>query len=151
VEQVEKPGNLGAILRSADAAGVAAVIAVDPVTDLFNPNVIRASLGAVFSVPTVAATADETIEWLRANQTTVYAARVEGSVNYTDVDFRGRAAIVLGSESCGLTEKWSGREIVSVALPMDGTVDSLNVSATAAVLFYEARRQRQGSQRSPEQ
>jgi TrmH family RNA methyltransferase len=142
IEQIEKPGNLGAILRTADAAGVSAVVAADPVADLFNPNVIRASLGAVFTVPTVESTAQETITWLRANQVTTYAARVEGSLSYTDVDYRGRVAIVLGSEAKGLSDQWPPDEITSISLPMLGVVDSLNVSATAAVLFYEANRQR---------
>lgn len=145
VQGVEKPGNLGAILRTADAAGVSAVVAADPVTDLFNPNVIRASLGAVFSVPTIASTSDDTIQWLRANDTAIYTARVEGSVTYADVDYRRRSAIVLGSESGGLSKVWQGRDMVPIALPMHGEVDSLNVSATAAVLFYEANRQRKSA------
>lgn len=140
VERIEKPGNLGAILRTADAAGVSAVVAAEPVCDIFNPNVIRASLGAVFTLPVVGASTDDAISWLRANGVAIFAARVDGSVPYTDIEYSGPAAIVLGSEAAGLTERWSGSGVTAISLPMRGSVDSLNVSATAAVLFYEARR-----------
>lgn len=143
LESIEKPGNLGAILRSADAAGVSALIVADPLTDLFNPNTIRASLGSVFTLPLCSAPADQVVQWLRVNQLAVYAARVDGSVPYTSVDYCRPAAIVFGSESAGLSELWLGDWITPISLPMLGIVDSLNVSATAAVLFYEARRQRQ--------
>lgn len=142
LEGVEKPGNLGAVLRSADGAGVSAVIAADPRTDLYNPNAIRASLGTIFTRPLAAAGTRETITWLRRQGLTIYAARVDGSVPYTEADFRRPAAIVLGSEAEGLTDAWRGEEIRAVRLPMLGQADSLNVSATAAVLFYEALRQR---------
>jgi TrmH family RNA methyltransferase len=142
VEGVEKPGNLGAIVRTADAAGVAAVIVADGGTDLYNPNAIRASLGAIFSVPVVAVSSEEAIVWLREQQFRVYAARVDGVTEYVDVDFRGRAAIALGSEARGLSARWRGDNIKSIRLPLLGSVDSLNLSATAAVLFYEALRQR---------
>lgn len=142
IEQIEKPGNLGAILRTADAAGVSAVISADPVCDVFNPNVIRASLGAVFTVPTVKSTAQSSIAWLRANNVTTYAARVEGSMSYTDVDYRGRVAIVLGSEAKGLSDHWPVNQVTPISLPMLGAIDSLNVSAAAAVLFYEAHRRK---------
>jgi len=142
LEQVEKPGNLGAVLRTADAAGIAAVIVNGGGTDLFNPNAIRASLGAIFHVPVCAADAPATLEWLRHHQARISAARVDGAVPYTYVEFTSRCAIVLGSEARGLSDTWQGDDIESIALPMRGIVDSLNVSATAAVLFYEARRQR---------
>src|SRR5262245_5385837 len=142
VEGVEKPGNLGAIVRTADAAGVAAVLVADGGTDLYNPNAIRASLGAIFSVPVVAVSNEEAIVWLRDQQFRVYAARVDGVTDYTDVDFRGRAAIVLGSEARGLSARWRGDTINSIRLPLLGSVDSLNLSVTAAILFYEALRQR---------
>lgn len=139
---VEKPGNLGAILRSADGAGVDALLVADAATDLFNPNTIRASLGTLFSVPTVAAPAPEVREWLATHGLQVVVARVDGSSSYDAVDYRGPTAIVLGSEARGLGEAWSGGGVTAVHLPMLGLADSLNVAAAAAVLFYEARRQR---------
>lgn len=142
LEAVEKPGNVGAVLRSADAAGVSALIAADPKTDLYNPNAIRASLGTIFTMPVREATGEETLDWLRQNRFRILAARVDGSVPYTEVDYRGPTAIVLGSEADGLSTLWRGDDIQAVRLPMLGAADSLNVSATAAVLFYEALRQR---------
>jgi TrmH family RNA methyltransferase len=143
VERVEKPGNLGAILRTADAAGVGAVIVAGGITDLYNPNAIRASLGAIFTVPICAAPVEQVLDWLRLRGCRILAARVDGAIDYTAADFRGPAAIVLGSEAAGLSQAWQGDDIVAVRLPMLGQVDSLNLSATAAVLFYEALRQRQ--------
>jgi len=142
LEGVEKPGNVGAVARTADGAGLSALIVADPRTDLFNPNAIRASLGTLFTLPVAAATARETLAWLRDQRLAIYAARVDGSAPYTDADFRRRAAIVLGSETEGLTDAWSGPGLKAIRLPMRGAADSLNVSATAAVLFYEALRQR---------
>lgn len=144
LEGVEKPGNVGAVLRSADAAGLSALIVADPQTDLYNPNAIRASLGTIFSMPVASATAAETLRWLRGHNLAIFAARVDGSVPYTEADFRRPSAIVLGSEAQGLTAAWSGPEVTAIRLPMRGAADSLNVSATAAVLFYEALRQRSG-------
>ena len=132
------------MIRSADAAGVSALIAADPKTDLYNPNAIRASLGAIFTTPVCEAASGETIDWLRRNGFRILAARVDGSVPYTEVDYRGPTAIALGSEADGLSPLWQGDDIQAVRLPMLGTVDSLNVSVTAAVLFYEALRQRTG-------
>jgi RNA methyltransferase, TrmH family len=142
IEGVEKPGNVGAILRSADAAGVDAVIVADGGTDLFNPNTIRASLGTVFGTNVVEATTAETIVWLREKGLNVVAARPEAKVDYTAADLRGGVAIVLGSEAAGLSDAWRGESVTAVRLPMRGIADSLNVSTTAAVLFYEAVRQR---------
>ncbi len=142
LERVEKPGNVGAVLRTADAAGVAALIVADAQTDLYNPNAIRASLGTIFTLPVAQATTEESLLWLRSRRLTIFAARVDAAMPYTEADFRGPAAIVLGSEALGLTSAWSGSEIRAVSLPMRGAGDSLNVSATAAVLFYEALRQR---------
>lgn len=143
VESVEKPGNLGAVLRSADAAGLSAVIAAGQGVDLYNPNVIRASLGTVFTLPVAAALADETKLWLGSRGFRVYAARVDAEQFYTDVSYAGDAAIVLGSEAAGLSDAWSGPGVTPVKLPMRGAADSLNLSAAAAVIFYEALRQRQ--------
>ncbi len=141
-EGVEKPGNLGAALRSADGAGAAAVIAASPRTDLANPNVIRASAGTVFSMPLGAGSSPEVLAWLRANDVRILATRVEASRPYTGADLTGRVAIVLGAEDEGLTDTWSGDDVEAIQLPMRGIADSLNVSVTAAVVLYEARRQR---------
>jgi RNA methyltransferase, TrmH family len=140
-EDVEKPGNVGAILRSADAVGADAVIASGG-TDLFNPNVIRASVGTVFSVPVAAAPANEVVDWLSARGLRVVAARVDATRRHIDADLRGPLAIVLGSEAEGLSEAWRRAAVEAVRLPMEGIADSLNVSAAAAVLLYEAWRQR---------
>jgi RNA methyltransferase, TrmH family len=142
VEGVEKPGNLGAILRSADGAGVNAVIVADTATDLFNPNIIRASISTVFALPVAVASSGDLLSWLRLRQIAIIAARVDGSVDYTQADYSGAVAIALGSEARGLSDAWGELARESVKLPMSGVADSLNVSATAAVLFYEARRQR---------
>jgi TrmH family RNA methyltransferase len=142
VDAVEKPGNLGAILRSADGAGVSALLVTDPATDIFNPNVIRASLGTVFTVPFAVASTDEAMTWLRSRGLRLVATRVDATIDYTEADLTGPVAVVLGSEVKGLGDAWSGTDVTAVRLPMLGVADSLNVSATAAILFYEALRQR---------
>lgn len=142
VEAVEKPGNLGAILRSADAAGADAVIVCDPLTDLYNPNLIRASIGAVFSVPVVAASSAETIEWLRSRGVTIYTAQLQDSSWYYDCDMKKATAIVMGTEATGLTGIWRVAADRHIRIPMLGKLDSLNVSVSAAVLLFEAVRQR---------
>lgn len=142
LEGVEKPGNVGAVLRSADAAGVSALIVADGGTDLFNPNAIRASLGAIFTVPVCVATSEATLAWLREQKLAIHATRVDGAIMYSHAKLARSAAIVLGSEADGLSEIWRGNDVQAIALPMLGVCDSLNVSATAAVLFYEAWRQR---------
>ena len=142
VEAVEKPGNLGAILRSADAAGADAVIVCDPLTDLYNPNLIRASIGAVFSVPVVAASSAETIKWLRSRGVTIYTAQLQDSSWYYDCDMKKATAIVMGTEATGLTGIWREAADRHIRIPMLGKLDSLNVSVSAAVLLFEAVRQR---------
>ena len=142
VEGVEKPGNIGAVLRSADGAGLSAVIVADAAADLYNPNAIRASLGTIFTVPVCEAPSSQAYAWLLARDMKIVAARVDGSKPYTEVDYRGPTALVLGSEAAGLSSIWSAAEATAVRLPMLGAADSLNISAAAAVLFYEARRQR---------
>jgi RNA methyltransferase, TrmH family len=142
LEGIEKPGNLGAILRSADAAGVDAVIVTDGRTDLFNPNTIRASLGTVFRPNICEATSAESIAWLRGQSVPIIAARPDAELVYTAADLSGGSAIVLGSEAAGLSAAWRGENIIPVRLPMHGLADSLNVSTAAAVLLYEALRQR---------
>lgn len=149
-EDVEKPGNLGAILRSADGAGADAVIAVRG-TDLFNPNVIRASVGTVFSVPVAAAGAEDVMAWLRERGIRPVAARVDAPRLHVDTDLRGPLALILGSEADGLSAAWHDPGIDAVRLPMAGVADSLNVSASAAILLYEAWRQRRHAADTPAQ
>jgi len=143
LERLEKPGNLGAVLRSADGAGLSALVLAEGRTDLYNPNAIRASLGTLFTVPVCSTTSEEALAWLRRQGVQIVAARVDGAVPYTRIDYRRATAIVLGSEAEGLTDHWRTPDIAAVRLPLLGAADSLNVSATAAVLFYEALRQRQ--------
>jgi TrmH family RNA methyltransferase len=143
-EDVEKPGNVGAILRSADAVGADAVITAGG-TDLFNPNVIRASVGTVFSVPVASAPAGEVAGWLRSHGIRIVASRVDAAVLHVEADLTGPLAIVLGSEATGLSDAWRGSDVDGVRVPMLGTADSLNVSAAAAVLLYEAWRQRRAT------
>ena len=143
LEGVEKPGNVGAVLRSADAAGVSAVIVADPRTDLYNPNAIRASLGTIFTHAGLRSRKRRrAAPGCAEPKFTILAARVDGAVPYTEVDYRGPTAIVLGSEAAGPVADLDRRRHPAVRLPMLGAADSLNVSATAAVLFYEALRQR---------
>lgn len=150
IEGVEKPGNVGAILRSADGAGVDALIVAAPDYDLYNPNAIRSSLGAIFSVPTVVAAAEEVLDWLRRRKIQRATALCDDSIPYSRLDYRRPTAIVLGSEADGLTEIWATETsedaadgtLKKVRLPMLGIADSLNVSNAAAVFFYEARRVR---------
>jgi TrmH family RNA methyltransferase len=142
LDGVEKPGNVGAVCRTASAAGAAAVIVCDPPTDLFNPNAIRASLGTVFHLPLAQATAAETLEWLRAHELPVFVARLDGTRSVYSVDLAQRCAIVLGSEAQGVGPTWLDPALQGIVLPMGGNVDSLNVANTAAVILYEALRQR---------
>jgi len=143
LESVEKPGNLGAVLRSADAAGVDAVIFCDPLTDLYNPNLIRASIGAVFTVPTVAASSEETIAFLQARGIQILTAQLQDSSLYYDIDMRRGTALVMGTEATGLTDLWRKAASAHIRIPMLGRLDSLNVSVSAAILLFEAVRQRQ--------
>lgn len=137
---IEKPGNIGAVFRSADGAGLDALILADPGCDLFNPAAVRASLGTLFHVPSTTVSSRETLDWLRQNGFQVLTARCDaGSRSYETVDYRPATAIVLGSEAEGLDEHWDGEEITAIHLPMCGNADSLNVSNAAAVLFYFAR------------
>lgn len=142
IEGVEKPGNLGAVLRTADAAGAHAVIAADPRTDLFNPNAIRASIGTIFSLPIAAAATTEVLAWLATREIRTIAAVVGADRQYTEVDLAGPLAIALGSEADGLSDAWRGTSITPIAIPMHGIADSLNVSIAAAVVLFEAVRQR---------
>ena len=147
LESVEKPGNLGAVLRSADAAGADAVIVCDPLTDLYNPNVVRSSIGAVFTVPTVACTSAEAISWLKSKGIRILTAQLQDSSPYYDTPMTGPTAIVMGTESTGLTPVWREAADSHILIPMLGRLDSLNVSVSAAILLFEAVRQRQGQAR----
>lgn len=142
VERVEKPGNLGAILRSADAAGADAVIVCDALTDLYNPNLIRSSIGAVFTVPCVVCESEECIRFLKEHDIQILTAQLQDSHLYYDTDMKRGTAIVMGTESTGLTEVWRKAADAHIRIPMLGRLDSLNVSVSAAVLLFEAVRQR---------
>ena len=142
LERVEKPGNLGAVLRSADAAHADAVIVCDPLTDLYNPNLIRSSIGAIFSVPCVACTSEACISFLKAHGIRILTAQLQDSHLYYDTDMCQGTAIVMGTESTGLTDTWRQAADAHIRIPMLGRLDSLNVSVSAAILLFEAVRQR---------
>ena len=142
LEGVEKPGNLGAVLRSADAAKADAVIVCDPLTDLYNPNLIRASIGAVFTVPTVACSSEECIAFLKELGIRILTAQLQDSHLYYDTDMRLPTALVMGTEATGLTQQWREAADAHIRIPMLGRLDSLNVSVSAAILLFEAIRQR---------
>lgn len=144
-EAIEKPGNLGALLRSADAAGVTGVIVCDPTTDLNNPNVVRSSRGTLFTVPVVETTAAQAFAWLRARAIPIVAATPGAAQAYTDSDLAGPVAIAVGAEHTGLSAAWLAQASVLVRIPMSGRVNSLNVATAAALLMYEAVRQRTAS------
>ena len=142
LESVEKPGNLGAVLRSADAAKADAVIVCDPLTDLYNPNLIRASIGAVFHVPVVACTSTDCIAFLKQRNIQILTAQLQDSSLYYETDMRRATALVMGTESTGLTDVWRQAADAHIRIPMLGRMDSLNVSVSAAILLFEAVRQR---------
>jgi rRNA methylases len=142
-EAVEKPGNIGALLRTADAAQVDAVLVCDPHCDLYNPNLIRASLGAVFGLQVISCHTDEAIAWLQAHEIDIYAATLQDSTPYQEQDYRRACALVVGSEARGLSEAWRQAAKACIRIPMRGALDSLNVSVSAAVLVFEALRQRE--------
>jgi TrmH family RNA methyltransferase len=142
LESVEKPGNIGAVVRTADAVGATSVIVADPVSDLFHPNAIRASMGCVFSLSVGIATSEQVVRWLDKNKIKTFATRVDALSRYDQADFRESSAVVFGSEAHGLSDIWRTRKIEKIRLPLLGTTDSLNVSTTAAVVLYEAMRQR---------
>ena len=149
VEAIEKPGNLGTLLRGADAAGVDAVIVCDPVTDLFNPNVVRSSTGVLFSMPVALGTTAEVTGFLRQRGIRSVATTPRGSCLHTEADLRGPLALVMGSEQFGLSEKWLAAADVQVRIPMAGQADSLNVAMAAIVTLFEAVRQRSPSPGAP--
>jgi len=142
LESVEKPGNLGAVLRSADAAGADAVIVCDPLTDLYNPNLIRSSIGAIFTVPCAACSTADCITWLKKNNIRILTAQLQDSEWYYDTDMKCGTAIVIGTEATGLTDAWRKAADAHIKIPMLGRLDSLNASVSAAILLFEAVRQR---------
>ncbi|MEZ4776425.1 MAG: RNA methyltransferase [Bacteroidia bacterium] len=143
LESVEKPGNLGAILRTADAAGVDAVIICDPLTDFYNPNVIRSSVGCVFTNQIASASSQATIDWLKQQNIAIYCTYLKASFTYYKTDFTIPSAIVLGTEATGLSDIWVENATANIIIPMKGAIDSMNVSTTAAVVIFEAVRQRE--------
>ncbi|MFN7449828.1 MAG: TrmH family RNA methyltransferase [Pirellula sp.] len=142
LDRMEKPGNLGAALRTADASGVDAVLLSDPICDIFNPNAIRSSLGAIFTVPTAFGTCQAVAAWLQQQRCSVFTARVEGAIPYSSASFDGPIAIVIGNEADGLQDRWSQSRFQGVSIPMMGKIDSLNASVSTAILLFEAVRQR---------
>jgi TrmH family RNA methyltransferase len=143
LEAVEKPGNLGAILRTADAAGVDAVIICDPLTDIYNPNVIRSSIGCLFTVPIAVCSNQEAWEYLKQKQIKSFAAELTANQRYNDTDFTKPSAIAMGTEADGLTPFWINNADERIKIPMRGVIDSLNVSVSTAIITFEARRQRE--------
>jgi TrmH family RNA methyltransferase len=142
VEAIEKPGNLGTMLRTADAAGCAAVIVCDPTTDPFNPNVVRASTGMLFVVPLAVASTGATIDFLRSKHITTFATTPDTATLHTDADLTGSAAIVVGTEQYGLTDRWLTEADHRIRIPMAGSADSLNAAMAAGITLFEAVRQR---------
>ncbi|MFB1026900.1 MAG: RNA methyltransferase [Flavobacteriaceae bacterium] len=141
-ESPEKPGNIGALLRTADAANIDAVIIVNPLTDFYNPNIIRSSVGGVFTVPLATGSTKEVIAYLKRNNISIYSAILQESVPYDTIDFRTPSALVIGTESTGLTEEWRNDSTAKIRIPMEGKLDSMNLSVAAGILIFEAKRQR---------
>ncbi len=141
-ESIEKPGNLGTILRSSDAVGVDGLIVCDKCTDIHNPNVVRASVGTLFTVPIADASTEDTLSWLRSRGISVLAATPSAEKEYTDVDMTGPVAVVVGTEQYGLSEKWMKAADIQVRIPMLGVADSLNAAMATTILLYEVLRQR---------
>ncbi len=142
-ESPEKPGNVGAILRTADAAALDAVIVSNPRTDIYNPNVIRSSLGCIFTVPVGQGSNEEVLNFIKDRGFNIYTAALNAAISYNKVDFSGPTAIVVGTESTGLTSEWLDAADKNILIPMRGEIDSMNVSVSAAILIFEAVRQRE--------
>lgn len=142
-EAPEKPGNIGALLRTADAANLDAVIIANPKTDLYNPNIIRSSVGCLFTRKVATAPTAEIIDWIRSKGIDMYCAALSASVNYHTVDYTRPSAVVVGTEATGLTDEWLQASTQNIIIPMQGEIDSMNVSVAAAIVIFEARRQRQ--------
>ncbi len=141
-EAPEKPGNIGALLRTADAANLDAVIIANPKTDIYNPNIIRSSVGCIFTRKIATATTSEIIAFLKEKGIAIYSAILQESVAYNTIDFKEASAIVVGTESTGLSEDWRKNATKNISIPMQGKIDSMNVSVAAGILIFEAQRQR---------
>lgn len=141
-EAPEKPGNIGAILRTADAAGVDAVFIANPKTDMYNPNIIRSSVGCIFTTTIATGTTSEIISFLKENSIHIYGAALTASVKYQTIDYKQPSAIVVGTEATGLSDEWLENTTKNIIIPMQGTIDSMNVSVSAAIIIFEAVRQR---------
>lgn len=141
-EAPEKPGNIGALLRTADAANIDAVIIANPKTDLYNPNIIRSSVGCVFTNQVATGTTTEIIDFLKQNNINIYCAALQASEHYHIQDFTKATAIVVGTEATGLTDEWLAHSTQNIIIPMQGAIDSMNVSVAAGILVFEAKRQR---------
>lgn len=141
-ESPEKPGNIGALLRTADAANVDAVIIANPKTDMFNPNIIRSSVGCLFTNKIAVGSTSEVISFLKENNINIYCAALQASVQYDKIDFKRASAIIVGTEATGLSEEWLQNSTQNIIIPMQGEIDSMNVSVAAGILIFEAKRQR---------
>ncbi len=141
-EAPEKPGNIGALLRTADAVGVDAFILANPRTDLYNPNIIRSSVGCVFTNQVATATTEEVIDFLQEKEVAIYSAILQEAVAYDTQDYTRASAIVVGTEATGLSNEWREASTQNISIPMQGVIDSMNVSVAAGILVFEARRQR---------
>jgi TrmH family RNA methyltransferase len=142
MEAIEKPGNIGAMLRTCDAANIDAVIIANPKTDLYNPNIVRSSVGCLFTNQIAMATTEETIDFLIQNKINFYSATLQNSTSYHAQDFTQPTALVVGTEATGLSELWREKATQNIIIPMQGEIDSMNVSVAAAILIFEAKRQR---------
>jgi TrmH family RNA methyltransferase len=142
LETVEKPGNLGALLRTADAAAIDAVVICDPQTDIYNPNAIRSSIGCIFTMPVVTSTSEEAIAWMRKLGIKMFGTALTATRFYHETDFKQAAAIIMGSEASGLSPLWLNSSDELIKIPMRGKIDSMNVSVSAAIVVFEAMRQR---------
>lgn len=141
-EAPEKPGNIGALLRTADAANIDALVIANPKTDIYNPNIIRSSVGCVFTTPIITSTTSEIIAYLKETNTQIFCAALQASIPYTTCNFTGNTAIVVGTEATGLTDEWLSNSTQNIIIPMEGEIDSMNVSVAAGILLFEAKRQR---------
>lgn len=142
-EATEKPGNIGALLRTADAAGIDAVLIANPKTDMYNPNIIRSSVGCIFTINIATGTTEEIIDFLKQNSINMYGAALTASVEYQTIDYTKPSAIVVGTEATGLTDEWLKNTTKNIIIPMRGAIDSMNVSVSAAIILFEGVRQRQ--------
>jgi TrmH family RNA methyltransferase len=142
-EAPEKPGNIGALLRTADAAGIDAVLIANPKTDMYNPNIIRSSVGCIFTTTIATGTTEEIIGFLKQQNINIYGAALTASVEYQTIDYTQPSAIVVGTEATGLTSKWLENTTKNIIIPMRGAIDSMNVSVSAAIIIFEGVRQRQ--------